>query len=115
LPRDLFLMQFAQSGSLSQPETSIQQALTLMNGKFVNDATTLRTSPMLQAVVQTPSLQTPDRIDILYLATLSRLPTKAEQDRLLQYLAAVDPSREAERLADVFWVLLNSAEFRFNH
>jgi hypothetical protein len=70
---------------------------------------------MLRAVVDTPSLQTAERLEILYLATLSRLPTPGERDRLLQYVSAVVPAREPERLADIFWVLLNSAEFRFNH
>jgi hypothetical protein len=52
---------------------------------------------------------------MLYLATLGRLPTAPERERLLRYVAAAAPTREPERLADIFWMLLNSAEFRLNH
>lgn len=114
-PRKQFLAQFALHGPASEPETSIQQALALMHGKFALDATTVRTSALLTAVVETPMLKTADRIEMLYLATLSRLPTAREMDVTRAHLAGVETSREPERLADVFWALLNSAEFRLNH
>ena len=47
----------------------------------------------------------------LFLATLSRLPSPAEQTQV-QKLAAAD-SDEVYR--DLFWALLNSKEFAFNH
>lgn len=114
-PRAQFLSLFAPQGRLSEPETSIQQALALMNGKFVADATSLRGSATLTAACETPLLKTADRIEMLYLATLSRRPTARELERLMQYVADAESTREAERLADIFWVLLNSAEFRLNH
>jgi hypothetical protein len=86
-----------------------------MNGRFVADATSLRGSATLTAAVETPLLTTEQRIEMLYLATLSRPPSVRERDRVLQYVADVESTREAERLADIFWVLLNSAEFRLNH
>jgi hypothetical protein len=113
--RDQFLTQFALTGKPSEPETSIPQALTLMNGRFVNDATTLDTSPTLQAVGETPGLTTAGRIEALYVATLGRKPTPTEADRLQDYVAEAGSERRTERLADVFWTLLNSAEFRLNH
>jgi hypothetical protein len=114
-PRAQFLAQFAPRGAVGEPETSIQQALTLMHGRFATDATTVRSSATLTAAVETPSLTTAERLDMLYLSTLSRLPTAREQEVLRRYLATADPQREPERLADVFWALLNSAEFRLNH
>jgi hypothetical protein len=114
-PRNQFLVQFAPRGALSEPETSVQQALTLMNGKFVSDATSVAKSATLTAVVETPFLKTHERIEILYLTTLSRLPTPREQERLLQYVGQAEPAREPERLGDIFWMLLNTAEFRLNH
>jgi hypothetical protein len=114
-PRAQFLNLFAPQGRLSEPETSIQQALALMNGRFITDATSLRGSATLTAAAETPHLTTAQRIEILYLATLSRPPSARESERLLQYVADVESTREPERLADIFWVLLNSAEFRLNH
>ena len=52
------------------------------------------------------------RVEALYLAALGRPPTDRESERMLRHAAA---PRAAEGLADIFWVLLNSAEFRLNH
>jgi hypothetical protein len=114
-PRDRFLTQFALRGRPADPETSVPQALALMNGAFVNDATTLGTSPTLVAVQGLPGLDTAGRVEALVLATLSRKPTDRERERLVKFVEAGGTGKRADRLADVFWVLLNSAEFRLNH
>jgi hypothetical protein len=114
-PRDQFLTRFALTGKPAEPETSIPQALALMNGKFISDATTLGTSPTLMAVCETPGLTTTQRIETLYAVTLNRKPTEKELTRLVKYVGDAEKERLAERLGDVFWVLLNSAEFRLNH
>jgi hypothetical protein len=113
--RRLFLTRFALAGPPGEPETSVQQALTLLNGGFVAWATDPEKCPTLIAVTETPGLNLVDRIDALYLATLSRKPDSAERENLLRHVRKAAPEREAERLADVFWMLLNSAEFRMNH
>jgi hypothetical protein len=113
--RRQFLTRFAQIGPPSEPETSVQQALTLLNGGFVAWATDPQRCPTLIAVTQTPGLTRTARIEALYLSTLGRKPTAAESERLERHVARADASREAERLADVFWALLNCAEFRLNH
>jgi hypothetical protein len=92
----------------------VQQALTLLNGRAVARASDPNQSPTLIAITQTPHMTTDTKIEALYLATLSRQPTAAESQRLRDYVA-VPADREAERLADVFWTLLNCVEFRVNH
>ena len=114
-PRGQFLPQFAPQGRLSEPESSVLQALTLMNGTFIADATSLSRGKLFTAVLETPGLTLPERIESLYLATLSRRPSDEEMSRMLRFVGAPESPRRAERLADVFWVLLNSAEFRLNH
>ena len=52
-------------------------------------------------------------IDELFLATLSRLPTADESRAVKKLLADGDPKEEVFR--DLFWALLNSKEFAFNH
>ena len=49
------------------------------------------------------------RIETLYLAALGRLPRAEERTRLVKFVAAAADKDRA--LADVFWALLNSAEF----
>jgi hypothetical protein len=114
-PRNSFLTLFARQGQPAEAQTSILQALTLMNGKFVADATRLRTSATLTAVVEMPLADTAQRVEALYLSALSRKPAARELARALRHVRKEGKAGEARRLADVFWVLLNSAEFRLNH
>jgi len=61
-------------------------------------------------------MKTPDRIEALFLAALTRKPTAAEQERLTKYIDSGGPSKNSKQaLADLFWALLNSSEFLFNH
>jgi hypothetical protein len=52
-------------------------------------------------------------IEALYLGILSRPPRPKEAERMLAYLDRAANPQEAYR--DVLWVLINSAEFMFNH
>ncbi len=105
-----------QTGGRSEFHTSIPQALALMNGKLVGDATSLERSATLAAVAGAPFLDTAGKVETLYLAALSRKPTAEESARLVKYVDQGGPSGDRDKaLADVFWVLLNSAEFILNH
>jgi hypothetical protein len=119
-PRTEFLTKFGQAGDKApEAQTSILQALALMNGKFIADATSVQRSETFAAVVDAPFLDTRGQIETLYLATLSRFPTPRETDRLVRYVEEGGPEGEAKShekaLADAFWVLLNSGEFILNH
>ena len=111
-PRAVFLAPFDDPNS--QPvdfQASIQQALMMMNGKFTEEATSSTRSATVAAVIDSnrPLAQ---RIDELYLVTLSRKPRPLETQRLLEY-ATTHESKQA--LRDIFWSLLNSTEFVLNH
>jgi len=124
--RSEFLTKFAPSERAVDAQTSILQALTLMNGKVIADATSLEKSETLLAVVDAPFATTAERVEALYLATLSRKPEAKELDRAAKFVqhaekSAKDTDDKARRaassnaLADVFWALLNSPEFILNH
>jgi hypothetical protein len=55
----------------------------------------------------------PERVNRMYLTALTRLPTAQERDRFVSFLTA-EPKAEP-LVQDAIWVLLNCAEFRFNH
>jgi hypothetical protein len=121
-PKADFLTKFAnQSDKLVEAQRSILQALTLMNGKVVSDATSLEKSELLTGVLTSPFLDTTERkIETLYLATLSRRPKAKELERLVKYVETGGGGEDKEKstehaLADVFWALLNSSEFCLNH
>jgi hypothetical protein len=129
-PRADFLNRFAnQSEKATEVQTSILQALSLMNGRLTASATDLKNSETLAGVLDSPFMDTKARVEALYLAALSRKPKAKELDRLVRYVesggaaadeapAASDAEKETRynnALADVFWVLLNSGEFFLNH
>ena len=91
-------------------EPTLSQALHLINGDTVNAKIQQGGVPRRLLEAKTPPA---DAIANLYLRCLSRRPTQAELDRLLPTFGpGTDP---AKALDDVFWALLNSREFLFNH
>jgi Protein of unknown function (DUF1553)/Protein of unknown function (DUF1549) len=96
------------------PKTSVSQAITLMNGSLVNEAVDAQTSPRLKQTLAAFPSSLERQVDALYLATLSRHPTDAEKRMMVDHLETA-PSERPRQLGDVLWVLLNSAEFRWNH
>jgi hypothetical protein len=116
-PRAEFLSKFANPvDRRTEYQTSILQALALMNGKFIADATSLERSETLAAVADSPFMDVRQKLDTLYLAALARPMRSSEAGRLVGYVSRGGPSRDPRKaLADVFWVLLNSSEFILNH
>lgn len=117
LARTQFLKRFANPADPpTEVQTSMLQALALMNGPLIADATSLERSNTLRAIAEAPFLDMADRIEALYLATLTRKPRPAERARLVKYVESGGPSGDSRQaLADVFWAMLNSSEFLFNH
>lgn len=114
-PRAAFLRKFAnRTDRPTEAQTSILQALSLMNNKFMVDATTLGRSELLTALAESPFHDTAGRIETLFLATLSRRPTERELARFVE-LVDTDEAGPRTALTDVFWVLLNTSEFSLNH
>jgi hypothetical protein len=97
----------------SRGEVTILQALWWMNG-----AVTARAASSSRTFVETAQndkLNTRGKIEELFLATLSRRPTKEELARFAKYVESGGPNKsKSGALADVFWVLLNSTEFAVN-
>ena len=114
--RDQFLQQFrSPPGRSTEYQAGIPQALTLMNGGLISNATGLASSGLLKTL-EVPLITNKDRVEILYLATLSRKPAASEQELLSEYITDDASGAELyEGLADVLWALLNSAEFTMNH
>src|SRR5262249_5833523 len=118
-----FLTKFANaSDKRTEYQTSILQALALMNGRFVADQTDpdvseLGRSKALAAILDLPTLDTPrKKLDALFLTALSRPMRPEEASRFVRYVEKGGPSGDRNKaLADVFWVLLNSSEFFLNH
>ncbi|MCA9086125.1 MAG: DUF1553 domain-containing protein, partial [Planctomycetaceae bacterium] len=114
--REAFLQQFrTPAGQPTVYLGGIPQALTLMNGQLIENATGLSSSGLLKSL-EAPFFSNEQRLEVLYLATLSRPPRANEWELLRDYVPENATGNELqEALADVLWALLNSAEFTMNH
>ena len=91
-------------------EPNLSQALHLLNGDTVTNR--IREGKLIDRRFADKK-PTGDIIDELYLRTLTRRPTAEESSALS---AALDESTDKKKqVEDVFWALLNSREFSFNH
>ena len=91
-------------------EPTLSQALHLLNGETVNDK--IRNGGLIDRWLA-EGLDPSAIIQRLYLLCLCRQPTSAELSNLTATLVpGGDPKQVLE---DVFWSLLNSREFIFNH
>lgn len=110
-----FLTRFASNDRKTDKQTSILQALAMMNGNLVTDATTLKTGNTLAAVADAPFMSTQQKVETLFLATVGRPPRSEERERFELYVDKGGARNDqGSALADVFWVLLNSSEFALN-
>jgi hypothetical protein len=113
--RGRFLAKFAAQQQKIDYQTSILQALYLMNNQFIADRIDLGKNRTLATLAEQRT-STARKIESLYLVSLSRKPSPAESKRFVQYVEKGGPSNDSKKaLADVFWVLLNSPEFILNH
>ena len=92
-------------------DPSLSQALHLLNGETVNNK--IRQGKLVQKWLNDQK-KTPEQvIEEIYLRCLGRQPTGQEKATLLETVKVEENKQQA--LEDVFWALLNSREFVFNH
>jgi hypothetical protein len=76
------------------------------------DATSLDRSRTLKAIVDAPFLDVGAKVDTLFLATFTRMPTERERAVMTAHLEKHSASeRRRDAYAEVLWALLNSPEF----
>ena len=91
-------------------EPNLSQALHLLNGDTVNNK--CNQGGVVRRLIQAG--KTPSEIlNDLYMRCLARKPTESEKAKLMVFLKEGRPDEEV--LNDLFWAVLNSKEFIFNH
>ncbi len=93
-------------------EPTLSQALHLLNGDSVNAK--IKQGGVIQKLLKTRKLPE-ERLSDLYIRCLARKPAKEEIDKLLPALTKGQAADQTQALDDLFWALLNSREFLFNH
>ena len=98
------------------------QALHLANGTTVNEKLRSENSAAARAI--NSKLKDDEIVDLLFRAALSRNPSPNERKRMVDALAvSMSSSKDPKALAtarrqaveDLYWAVLTSNEFLFNH
>jgi hypothetical protein len=93
-------------------EPSMTQVLHMFNGDTVNQKLTAAGSAAEKAAAE-PSAE--KAIENLFLAALSRLPTDDERQRLAAEVSGAKSEEKRLVIEDLYWSVLSSREFMFNH
>ncbi|MBM81045.1 MAG: hypothetical protein CMJ78_10685 [Planctomycetaceae bacterium] len=94
---------------------TISQALLMMNSDPLARVTDWGFLDPLNRKLRSAN-NVEDKVEILFLSTLSRKPTRGERVRFGKYFNGVRTTKaQLEICEDIYWALLNSAEFAFNH
>ena len=93
---------------------TIPQALMMMNGELVEDAVNLQSGSFLHSLLSGRG-KAAEKVNTLYLAALTRKPSRMEINRVNKLVRGYPRGAEAAAWQDLFWALLNSNEFIFVH
>jgi len=88
------------------------QVLHLYNGETVNKKLAAKGSAAERATAESDDGKI---VEELYLAALSRLPTAEERESLVAELTAARSEDRRAVIEDLYWSVLTSREFLFNH
>ena len=94
---------------------TVPQRLLMMNGELVKERT--KDDIVFNAATRVARLASSDRqaIETAYLTVLTRLPTAEELEHFETRFADHEDNDRVRLLEDLWWSLLNSTEFSWNH
>ncbi|MCE9527155.1 MAG: DUF1549 and DUF1553 domain-containing protein [Planctomycetales bacterium] len=98
---------------------TIPQRLLMMNGELVKERSDNNPVQNASTRISMVTLDNEKAVETAYLATLTRRPSPEELahfiTRLNERFPEKDPSSRSQKMEDIYWVLLNSTEFSWNH
>ncbi len=97
-------------------EPSTVQVLHISNGKTINEKLRNEKSRASQLTqLRKQGMSDATLIDQIYLCSLARFPTSKEREQLLKMLPDIGTGDEQAVIEDIFWAIMSTKEFLFNH
>ena len=94
-------------------EPNIAQVLHIANGDSINQKLAAMENAISQ---QLAAKMSPDKlVEAAYLSALARYPTDSERERMLKTLSEAQETELRPLVEDMYWALMSSKEFLFNH
>jgi hypothetical protein len=94
-------------------EPNVAQVLHIANGDSVNQKLGAKDNVISREIAAKLS---PDKlIEDAYLSALSRYPTRTEHEKMLKVFSEAKEDEMRSLVEDMYWALLSSKEFLFNH
>ena len=115
LRKFLFLLDNGEMEEIEAFNGTVPQALMMINGNIVNDSANHEDRGSFINYVLEKWRDPIERMEYIYLNVLSRLPTTREKTYFQRYLERSLYRNKDFAYEDLYWVLLNSAEFSLNH
>lgn len=115
LEKFLFLLDNGEMEEIEAFNGTVPQALMMINGSMVNDSASHGERGSFVNYVLERWRAPADRLEYIYLNVLSRLPTAKEKTYFQRYMERSLYGNKNLAYEDLYWVLLNSAEFSLNH
>lgn len=115
LKKFLFLLDNGEMEEIEAFNGTVPQALMMINGGIVNDGASHEERGSFIHYVLEKWREPLARVEHIYLNILSRVPTAKEKTYFQRYLERSLYRNKDLAYEDLYWVLLNSAEFSLNH
>jgi hypothetical protein len=99
----------------AEQSVTVPQRLLMMNGKYLSER--IGNNPIMNASTRIAGLAKDDAtaVQTAFLSTLNRPADEHEQAYFVERIAGKRGEERSSKLSDLYWVLLNSSEFQWNH
>ncbi len=111
-----FIKRFGDRGEEFETDSvTIPQRLIMMNGEIVEDRTKVDLIANAATRIATMIPDNEKAVEASFLAVLNRLPTQIELEKFKDHLTGTSGDARSSALGDVFWAMMNTTEFAWNH
>ena len=112
-----FTMAYGSRGEdeFAEQSVTVPQRLLMMNGAYLSER--IGNNPIMNAATRIAGLARDDAtaVETAFVTTLNRPADDKEQKYFVQRLVGKRGEARSRELGDLYWVLLNSSEFQWNH